>query len=247
MNRMSRRPSPSTVLLPAFIAGILLSERLSLPSPSALLGAALLLVVLGIASVARGSPWPLVACLLAAALCRGADARGVFGEVGVALSEGLPLDRVRTNKEMLDILKRDIGWADCLIMAAAVSDYEPSTAASVKGHSPRLKLALKKSADILKALSSRKGNKIFAGFSLEDRNGLDRSRKKMKDKGVDLIVLNSFRTVGGDFSDAQVLEDRGRVHKFEASDKWTAANRILDICRSRLKGKGPEPGKRRIR
>jgi phosphopantothenoylcysteine decarboxylase/phosphopantothenate--cysteine ligase len=185
--------------------------------------------------------------LLAAALCRGADARGVFGEVGVALSEGMPLDRVRTNKEMLDILKRDIGWADCLIMAAAVSDYEPSTAASVKGHSPRVKLALKKSADILKILSSRKGNRIFVGFSLENHNGLDRARKKMKDKGVDLIVFNSLRTLGGDISDAQVLENRGRVHKFEASDKWATANRILDICLYRLKGSDPEPRKRRIR
>jgi len=185
--------------------------------------------------------------LLSAALCRGADARGVFGEVGVAIPEGLPLYRVRTNKEMLDILKHDIDRTDCLIMAAAVNDYEPETPAPLKGHLPRFKLALKKSADILKALSSRKGKKIFVGFSLEDRNGLDRARAKMKDKGVELIVFNSPRTLGGDISDAQVLERPGRIHKFEAADKWTMANRILDICRSRLTGKDPESKKKRIR
>lgn len=185
--------------------------------------------------------------LLTAALCRGADARGIFGEVGVALPEGLPLHRVRTNKEMLDILKRDIDWADCLIMAAAVNDYEPESAAPVKGHLPRIKLALNKSADILKALSSRKGDKIFVGFSLEDRNGLDRARQKIKEKGVDLIVYNSLRALGGDVTDAQIVENRGRIHKFETSDKWTMANHILDICLSRLTGKGSEPKKKRSR
>jgi hypothetical protein len=69
----------------------------------------------------------------------------------------------------------------------------------------------------------------------------------MKDKGVDLIVFNSPLTLGGDISDAQVLERPGRIHKFGTSDKWTMANRILDICRSRLTGKDPEPKKKRIR
>jgi phosphopantothenoylcysteine decarboxylase/phosphopantothenate--cysteine ligase len=185
--------------------------------------------------------------LLTAAICRGAEARGIFGEVGIALPEGLPLVRVRTNGELLDILKRDLGWADCLIMAAAVNDYEPESAASVKGHSSRLKLGLRKSVDILKALSSRKANKLIVGFSLEDRNGLSRAREKMKEKGADMIVFNSFHALGGDASDAQVLERTGRTHKFKASDKWTIANDILDLCGSRLTVNGPGRSKKRIR
>ena len=185
--------------------------------------------------------------LLIAALSRGADARGIFGEVSIPLPDGLPLSRVRTGREMLDNLKREIEWSDCLIMAAAVNDYEPEISAPAKGHLPRFKLALKKSTDILKTLSPRKGKRIVAGFSLEDRNGAERARKKMKDKNLDLIVFNTPRALGGDISDAQVMDDQGRIHKFAASDKWTMANNILDVCRSRLSRIDPAPKNKRIR
>jgi phosphopantothenoylcysteine decarboxylase/phosphopantothenate--cysteine ligase len=185
--------------------------------------------------------------ILSAAICRDADARGIFGEVGIVLPEGLPMTRVRTSGELLETLKRDLVWADCLIMAAAVNDYEPESSSSVKGHSTRLKLKLRKSVDILKELSSRKGNKLIVGFSLEDRDGLGRARQKLKEKDMDMVVFNSSLALGGDISDAQVLERTGRIHKFGASDKWTIANKILDVCGSRLAGAGPARSKKRIR
>ena len=61
--------------------------------------------------------------LLYAVACRDGQARAIFGEASVSLPKGMETIRTRTSEEMLQELKNNIAWCDCLIMAAAVGDY----------------------------------------------------------------------------------------------------------------------------
>ncbi len=175
--------------------------------------------------------------LLIAALCRGADVKGIMGETSVAVPEGVPVTRVRTSREMLKELVRDLPGCDLLIMAAAVNDYEPVTVHHGKAHQPRLVVRLRKAPDLLKTISRQGRGKVVVGFSLEDRLDRDRARHKLLAKKLDVIAFNTPRAIGGDATDARVMTSEGRVVEYPSATKWALANRILDLCRTTLKAK----------
>ncbi|HEC78866.1 MAG TPA: bifunctional phosphopantothenoylcysteine decarboxylase/phosphopantothenate--cysteine ligase CoaBC [candidate division WOR-3 bacterium] len=166
--------------------------------------------------------------LMYAVICRGGEARGVFGGVSIPLPEGLSITRVRISAEMLAALKKDVKWCDCLIMSAAVGDYRPVSSSPKKIHDERLKISMKKNRDILKELKKYKGGGCFIGFSLEDREQLKYGRRKLHEKGLDFIVLNSSKAIADDRIDARILKKDGSVVKCTGLSKWELANKILD-------------------
>lgn len=174
---------------------------------------------------------------LNAVICRDGQAKGIFGETTVCLPEGMKISRVRTSGEMLQNLKDNIAWCDCLIMAAAVGDYKPYSKSSEKIHTEKLNLKLKKNRDILKELSKHKGKKLMVGFSLEDKDHLKRGREKLDSKKLDLIVLNSDDAIGSDEIDARILKKSGKIIKIGRVDKWQLANKILDECITEMTAK----------
>ena len=89
-------------------------------------------------------------------------------------------------------------------MSAAVSDFKPSTKNQhkiKKEKSKKISLELVKNKDILKFLSSkkRKQQKVI-GFSLETDNELKNATKKLKNKNLDAIILNSLNDEGAGFN-----------------------------------------------
>ena len=172
--------------------------------------------------------------LLEAVICRGGQAKGIFGEISVPLPEDLEILRARTSQEMFQVLKKNIGWCDCLIMAAAIGDYRPKSNVSKKIHVEKLSLALEKNRDLLKEISQNKKGKVFVGFSLEDTNGLKRAKEKLLSKNLDLIVLNSTHAIGGENVTAQILKKNGKTMNFGKVSKRQLANRVLDECMAKL-------------
>lgn len=175
--------------------------------------------------------------LLYAVICRDGQAKGIFGETTVCLPEGMDILRVRRSEEMLQNLKDNIAWCDCLIMAAAVSDYKPYSKSSEKIHTEKLNLKLKKNRDLLKELSKYKGRRLMVGFSLEDKDHLKRGREKLDSKKLDLIVLNSTDAIGCDEVNARILKKRGKIIKIGQVGKWQLANKILDECITEMTAK----------
>ena len=116
----------------------------------------------------------------------------VSGPAAFKKPAGIKSIDVITAKDMLKALKDNIKWADCLIMAAAVSDFRPKKAQLKKikkdTHKPTLQLV--KNPDILKCLKPYKKGKIFIGFALETHNLYENAKKKLKSKGLDIIVAN---------------------------------------------------------
>jgi len=101
--------------------------------------------------------------------------------------------------------------ADVVLMAAAVADYRPSETDEAKRpkDDKRWTIELEPTADVLKGLGERRTNgQVLVGFAAEtDENGLERARRKLADKKVDLIVYNdvSRMDVGFDSEDNEVV------------------------------------------
>lgn len=175
--------------------------------------------------------------LLYAVLARDGHARCVMGQTTVAIPDTMGVIRVRTAQEMLRELTRHISWCDCLVMAAAVGDYRPEKRALNKVHDHTYTLDMKKNKDILKALRAEKEQRFFIGFSLEDKNTLAQGRKKLKEKGLDLIVLNGKATIGQERVKAQLLFPGGRTKSLGLISKFDCAHAILNAYLARTAAK----------
>lgn len=137
---------------------------------------------------------------------------------------------VETSREMFEAVKKYFDKCDCLIMAAAVSDYTPARPAKskIKKSDKSLTIKLKPTMDILKwAGSHKKKQQIVVGFALEDRNLRTRAEKKLKEKSLDMIIVNSPAAIGAEKSTAEIKTVDSGWTKIENAKKTTIAKRII--------------------
>jgi phosphopantothenoylcysteine decarboxylase/phosphopantothenate--cysteine ligase len=122
-----------------------------------------------------------------------------------------------------------------VVKAAAVADFtpaEPSAQKIKKGSSDDLVIKLRKTPDILEAISGRAKRPFTIAFAAETEKVDEHARAKLSAKRVDLIVANdvSDPAIGFDSDqNAVTLIDRsGASVTVEKASKLTIANRILD-------------------
>ena len=118
--------------------------------------------------------------------------------------ENIILKRIVSADEMFDECSKVFNDIDVFIMSAAVSDYKPSKKNHnkiKKDKSEKISVQLIKNKDILKSLASKKtkGQKVI-GFSLETEDELINATKKLKNKNLDAIILNSLNDEGAGFN-----------------------------------------------
>lgn len=164
--------------------------------------------------------------LMTAAYCREAEVYGIFGEAKIIPME-MPVERVRSSAEMFNSIKSKYGWCECLIMAAAVGDYQPSSKSAKKIHRSALALKMKKTVDILSSLRKDK-SKFIVGFSLEDDDSMIRAKNKIKDKHLDMIVMNGAQAIGSEKISARIMFRNRKMMNCGQVTKWELANIILD-------------------
>jgi phosphopantothenoylcysteine decarboxylase/phosphopantothenate--cysteine ligase len=125
--------------------------------------------------------------------------------------------------------------ADVVLMAAAVSDYRPAQtdeAKRPKSEEPWT-IELEPTADVLRGLGEGRTNgQVLVGFAAETADdGLERARKKLADKQVDLIVYNdvSRDDVGFDATENEVVIVSAQgERRVEKASKEAIAAAILD-------------------
>ena len=92
---------------------------------------------------------------------------------------------------------------DIIIKAAAVADYTPVQVArdKVKKSDNDLSIPLKRTQDILQYLGDhRREGQFLCGFSMETRDMIENSRKKLEKKHVDMIAANNLKEAGAGFA-----------------------------------------------
>ncbi len=136
---------------------------------------------------------------------------------------------VETAQQMFDAVTREFANNDLIIMAAAVSDFRPKSAHGDKlARQGALTLELEPTADIIGAVGNQKlPHQRTIGFSLEADDGLERARRKMLEKNLDLIVFNPLRTLDAATIDATFLYPDGRSEKVSSRPKAELADILL--------------------
>jgi phosphopantothenoylcysteine decarboxylase/phosphopantothenate--cysteine ligase len=168
-----------------------------------------------------------------AAVERGAKVTLVSGPVAETPPEGARLVSVTTASGMKRAMDAASKTADAVIMAAAVADYRPAKASRKKipREGDEIVLRLQTTPDILKGIPRKQG-RIIVGFALETDQGLERARRKLVDKGCDLIVLNDptreDSAFGGDTNQVTLIDARGKAEELPTLTKREVAERILE-------------------
>lgn len=173
------------------------------------------------------------------AIWRGGEVTLISGPSILPPPFGVNLQRVRTTQEMREKVKDTFREGDILVMAAAVADFKPQSLHQKKLSRGELSLKLEPTPDILKEMGEIKGDKILVGFALETGNSLDRAKRKLEEKNLDLIVLNDPTQEGAGFeveSNVVTLIWRdGRTEPLPKLPKLEVAERIWDRIASILK------------
>ena len=173
--------------------------------------------------------------LAEAARDRGADVVLVTAPTNLSDPALVKVVQVRTAEQMGEAIQDHVKSADALIMAAAVSDYKPATAADqkIKKAENDLNITLAKTQDILQ---SAKGNFVRVGFAAESENLVENAKAKVDSKKLDLIAANDITADGSGFgSDTNKVTLINRdlsVEELPLLSKYDVSNRILD----RVKG-----------
>ncbi len=139
---------------------------------------------------------------------------------------------VRSAQDMCDAVLAEVADADALIMAAAVADYRPATAAEQKikkTAADEMTIELEKTTDIL---ATARGDFVRVGFSAESENLEANAADKVRRKDLDLIVANDVTEEGSGFgvdTNRVALIDRElQVERLPLLTKYAVGHRILD-------------------
>jgi phosphopantothenoylcysteine decarboxylase/phosphopantothenate--cysteine ligase len=160
----------------------------------------------------------------------------VAGPVSLGTPRNVRRINVGTAREMERVVLEEFARADALLMAAAVADFTPASAAERKikreqRESEHWSLELTVNPDILKAVGEQKGKRIVVGFALETDDGETNARRKLVAKHCDIMILNSAGLEGAGFgSDTNIvtiLSADGSVERLPRLPKIDVAQKIL--------------------
>ena len=147
---------------------------------------------------------------------RGAEVVLVSGKTTLPTPQGVRRVDVGSAEEMYEASVKEFDASDCAVMCAAVADYTPAEVSSekIKKSGDTLTLTLRKTHDIARELGKVKGDRIIVGFALETENEQANAEKKLIEKNLDMIVLNSLKDEGAGFG-----YDTNKVTFIEASQR----------------------------
>jgi len=168
------------------------------------------------------------------AMLRGAAVTLVAGPMAVEPPPFVEVVNVETAQEMFDAVTGRAGGADFIFKAAAVADYTPAAVAEdkVKKSDGDMAIPLRRTRDILQYLGEhRRAGQIICGFSMETRDLIENSAKKLEKKRVDMICANNLKVAGAGFgTDTNVISviTADGVTELPLQSKDAAADAILD-------------------
>ena len=177
------------------------------------------------------------------ALRRGAQVVLISGPTNCQLHhDNLTRIDVVTADEMLEAVNDHFENCTGGIFSAAVSDYKPEIKVDqkIKKSDEKLTMTLVKNPDILKITGHKKNNNQWlVGFALETQNALSYAEKKLKEKKLDFIVVNSLEDEGAGFGHdtnrITLLDKDNNSTIFELTTKKKAADNILSYLTNYIK------------
>ena len=165
---------------------------------------------------------------------RGAEVMLVSGPTALSVEHpSICRMDVTTADEMYRTVTKLFPEIDAAIMAAAVADFTPAMVQQVKIKDKELDLKLVPTKDIAAELgAAKRPGQILAGFALETNNEKENAMKKLKQKNLDFIVLNSLNDTGAGFGHTTnkitIIDKDGRSTDFGLKPKDKVAKDIVN-------------------
>ncbi len=166
---------------------------------------------------------------------RGAQVTLITGPVSLAPLDGVRMVPITSACEMREAVMEALPQSDLVIKAAAVGDYRPAQFQDdkIKKHDEDMSISLVRNPDILAEIGeNRRDDQVICGFSMETRDLLENSTKKLKKKNCDVIVANNLKVKGagfaGDTNVVTLLYRDGTVEPLELMEKDSVADILLE-------------------
>jgi phosphopantothenoylcysteine decarboxylase/phosphopantothenate--cysteine ligase len=171
-----------------------------------------------------------------AAWRRGADVTLVVGHVDVPVATGPRVVRTESVDEMAAAVASALPQADALVMAAAPADFRPAQRRDQKiskRADSSMSIELAPTVDILKStMSARRDGAVIVGFALETGDAIDKGNAKLKEKSLDMIVVNDALEEGAGFgvdtNRVTILSRDRDAESLPLMSKAAVADAILD-------------------
>jgi phosphopantothenoylcysteine decarboxylase / phosphopantothenate---cysteine ligase len=172
---------------------------------------------------------------------RGAQVILITGPTHLSPPADVETISVRSARQMAEAVFSRFAEVDVVVMAAAVSDYQPTEVGEgkIKKGTDVLHLSLAPTTDILKELGRRKEGQVLVGFAAESANLRDYAVRKLHEKRLDLIVANSIvgesSAFGSDSNEVLFLgheqeECLPRLSKQEVAEKlWNRIETLMNL------------------
>jgi phosphopantothenoylcysteine decarboxylase/phosphopantothenate--cysteine ligase len=175
---------------------------------------------------------------------RGAEVILVTGPTSIPIPRGdMKVVSVKTAAEMRKAVLGHMEGCSVVIKAAAVSDFRPKAVSlqKMKKAEASTSLTLEKTEDILSEIGKKKRDGILLGFAAETENVVANAQKKLKEKNLDLIVVNDVTRPGAGFgqdtNQVKILFPSGEVKDLPLMSKEEVSQSILDEVGKLLKQK----------
>ena len=162
---------------------------------------------------------------------------------GLANPAGVSVVKVESARQMLAAVSDALrDKADALVMAAAVADWEPVSAAGQKmkkvAGQDILTIDMKKTPDILAEVGALPGLKV--GFAAETEDLLVNARDKLERKNLDMIVANDVSATDAGFAvdtnRVVILDKSGGQDELPLMSKREVADAVLNRVSALLGG-----------
>ncbi len=170
---------------------------------------------------------------------RGAEVILISGPTSLPAPAGVRMERVVTGEEMKEAVLRHLDGADAVFKVAAVADFRPRKSFPEKWKRSKGVPAVEweQTVDILSEVSKRRKSQILVGFAAETENVAENGKRKLEEKGLDLLVACDISRGGIGTEDAAMMfiEPGGKVTDLPVLAKQEIAARLLDWLEGRWK------------
>ncbi len=165
----------------------------------------------------------------------GADVNLVLGPSAIKIShKGIHVINVISAQQMYEAVVSLYKNCDIAIASAAVADYRPKKISDqkIKKKETEFSIELERTKDILKWMGVEKKEQFLVGFALETENEEENAKNKLKNKNLDLIVLNSLNDKGAGFkgltNKVSLINHKLEIKSFDLKTKSKVAQDIFD-------------------
>ena len=175
------------------------------------------------------------------AMLRGADVTLISGPTALKPVPGVKTVDVVSARDMFEAVQTALPETDILIKAAAVADYRPANVAEdkIKKQPGEMSIPLERTDDILGWVAEHRHPGLFVcGFSMETRDMVENSRKKLAKKHLDMIAANNLKVAGAGFGvDTNVVTilTADGIRELPLMGKDQVASQLLDAILERRK------------